>query len=54
MNKMMIKMLVFTEIFFFMSLIMSYVYMVYYPFYTIDPNVLCKLAGILHFGNEVY
>jgi heme/copper-type cytochrome/quinol oxidase subunit 3 len=30
MNKTMIKMLVFTEIFFFMSLIMAYVYMVYY------------------------
>jgi heme/copper-type cytochrome/quinol oxidase subunit 3 len=30
MNKMMIKMLVFTEIFFFLSLIMAYVYMVYY------------------------
>src|SRR5450432_2897295 len=29
-NKMMIKMLVITEIFFFMSLIMAYVYMVYY------------------------
>lgn len=30
MNKTMIKMLVFTEVFFFLSLIMSYVYMVYY------------------------
>jgi heme/copper-type cytochrome/quinol oxidase subunit 3 len=30
MNKTMIKLLVFTEIFFFMSLIMAYVYMVYY------------------------
>jgi heme/copper-type cytochrome/quinol oxidase subunit 3 len=30
MNKTMIKMLVFTEIFFFISLIMAYVYMVYY------------------------
>jgi heme/copper-type cytochrome/quinol oxidase subunit 3 len=30
MNKTMIKMLVFTEIFFFLSLIMAYVYMVYY------------------------
>jgi len=30
MNKTMIKMLVFTEVFFFLSLIMAYVYMVYY------------------------
>src|ERR1700710_2359402 len=30
MNKTMIRMLVFTEIFFFLSLIMAYVYMVYY------------------------
>jgi heme/copper-type cytochrome/quinol oxidase subunit 3 len=30
MNKTMIRMLVFTEVFFFMSLIMSYIYMVYY------------------------
>jgi heme/copper-type cytochrome/quinol oxidase subunit 3 len=30
MNKTMIKMLVFTEVFFFMSLIMAYIYMVYY------------------------
>jgi heme/copper-type cytochrome/quinol oxidase subunit 3 len=30
MNKLMIKLLVFTEIFFFMSLIMAYVYMVYF------------------------